>query len=273
MTVTFTNTPEWSEVLSGLKHTAIQKSITEAQAKLKGEEVLKGKKLQQAIWLGESAALQFAIKQESIDGVPNPTWNDPEWGNGAVKVQDVPEAEDITDLIAFLEGMDWSDFAKSLVTQYNNTGSLSRKQIASGRKMQATMAAKAKAKKSEAVVKSNKPTSLDLTDLPSGYYAVPNGSSRLKVRVARPTKASKWFGWTFVSDGAAYGQRTNYGRQAPSGKYQGDITEAIEAILADPYEAMVAYGKLTGSCGNCGRILEDESSIAAGIGPVCAAKW
>ena len=45
------------------------------------------------------------------------------------------------------------------------------------------------------------------------------------------------------------------------------------SILADPKAAMVAYGKLVGKCGKCGRKLEDADSVAAGIGPVCAAGW
>lgn len=34
-----------------------------------------------------------------------------------------------------------------------------------------------------------------------------------------------------------------------------------------------AYGKVTGTCCNCGRKLTNESSIADGIGPVCAGKF
>lgn len=33
------------------------------------------------------------------------------------------------------------------------------------------------------------------------------------------------------------------------------------------------YGKVTGTCCNCGRKLTKESSIADGIGPVCAGKF
>jgi hypothetical protein len=131
---------------------------------------------------------------------------------------------------------------------------------------------KAREEKQKALI-SSKTTGLDLSDLPSGYYAVPNGDTRLKVRINRPTKQSRWYGWTFVSDGAAYGQSRNYGKQAPSGKYQGEIKEQLEAIMADPYEAMTAYGKLTGTCGACGRMLEDEESVRLGIGPVCRSKW
>lgn len=33
------------------------------------------------------------------------------------------------------------------------------------------------------------------------------------------------------------------------------------------------YGKVTGTCCNCGRLLTNEESIAAGIGPICASKF
>ena len=115
-------------------------------------------------------------------------------------------------------------------------------------------------------------TGLDLSNLPSGYYAVPDGDTRLKVQVSRPGKQSRWYGWTFVSDGGAYGNRNTYGKQGPGETYQGKIVEQLKAIMANPGEASKAYGQLVGRCGVCGRLLEDEASIEAGIGPVCAAK-
>lgn len=114
---------------------------------------------------------------------------------------------------------------------------------------------------------------LDLSELPAGMYAVPNGDTRLKVSVRKPGANSKWNGWTFVSDGAEYGSQRNYGKQAPGSIYVGEIQEALKAILADPMEASKAYGKLVGKCGRCGRLLEDEESIKNGIGPVCATKF
>ena len=120
--------------------------------------------------------------------------------------------------------------------------------------------------------KVEKPSELDLSDLVKGYYAVPDGDTRLKVAIRRPGKNSRWYGWTFVDDGAAYGSRKTYGKQAPDGTYAGSIQDQLRAIIENPLEAMVAYGKLTGTCGKCGRILEDEESVAAGIGPICATK-
>lgn len=113
---------------------------------------------------------------------------------------------------------------------------------------------------------------LDISGL-KGYFAVPDGDTRLKLCVRKPGKNSRYHGWTFVDDGAAYGSRRTYGKQAPDGTYSGSVQDALAVILKDPLAAQVAYGKLTGTCGHCGRILEDEASVAAGIGPICAAKY
>ena len=113
---------------------------------------------------------------------------------------------------------------------------------------------------------------IDLHNLNSGFYAVPDGDTRLKIAVHRPKKNSKWFGWIFVDDGAEYGSRKNYGRQGPDAMYTGLIREELQAVLDNPVEALQAYGRLTGSCGVCGRILEDEESVARGIGPICWGK-
>jgi hypothetical protein len=205
------------------------------------------------------------------NGVRNPIHDDPEWGpNAGVQIDG-----SVADLAAWLAEQTWSDFAQSLAEQFSRTGKLSDKQVASGTsmrtKVEARNKAKAEAPKPKPVISSNV-TGIDLAELPSGYYAVPNGDTRLKVRISRPGTASKWHGWTFVNDGAAYGERRDYGRQAPSGLYQGQIEDQLRAIVADPQEAMAAYGRLTGKCGNCHRLLEDEVSIERGIGPVCWGK-
>jgi hypothetical protein len=119
----------------------------------------------------------------------------------------------------------------------------------------------------------DKASAIDLSGLMKGFYAVPDGDTRLKIAVRRPGKKSRWFGWTFVDDGAAYGSRKTYGKQAPDGTYSGAIQDQLRTVLADPKAAMIAYGKLTGTCGVCGRILEDEVSVANGIGPICAEKF
>jgi hypothetical protein len=111
---------------------------------------------------------------------------------------------------------------------------------------------------------------VDLTKVPSGLYAVPGGDTRLKVKIQRGT--GRWQGWIFVTDGAVYGEQRKYGAQRPGYTYDGQIQPQLRTIAADPRAASAAYGKLTGTCGVCGRHLEDEESVARGIGPVCAEK-
>lgn len=117
------------------------------------------------------------------------------------------------------------------------------------------------------------PAGLDLTGLVSGRYAAPGGS-RLKLEVDVVAKG-KWAGWVFVRNAAEYGPGAGerLGAQRPGQEYKGRAVDALAAVLADPKAAMAAYGHLTGTCGACGRHLEDEASIAAGMGPVCAKKW
>jgi len=114
---------------------------------------------------------------------------------------------------------------------------------------------------------------LDLSELPKGTYAVPGGETRLKVTISKPGARSKWEGWTFVSDGAEYGSQKRYGKQAPGSIYVGEIQDELAKILADPQEAAAEYGRITGTCGLCNRPLEDEDSVARGIGPVCLKKF
>lgn len=170
-------------------------------------------------------------------------------------------------LIEWLEAQTWSEFAQSLARQHRSGRKLSAKQIASGESMRAKVEAKRAAKPDTPAAKPD--TGLDLTPIPSGYYAPPNGDTRLKLKIDNVEKG-KWAGFIFVKDGAVYGEGQRYGMQRPGETYRGQVQDALAAILADPTEAMKAYGRLTGTCGRCGRKLEDATSVAEGIGPYCA---
>jgi hypothetical protein len=165
-----------------------------------------------------------------------------------------------------------NNFAGSLVRRYEE-GPLTIGQVVAVRKILAEDAARA-AERMTAIVRAEPTGSdLDLSSIPEGFYAVPNGATRLKVKIDRPTPPSKWSGFTFVSDGAEYGQQKKYGRQAPGKLYTGDIKDALRAIAADPKAASAAYGKLVGRCGVCNRKLEDAESVERGIGPICVGKF
>lgn len=172
--------------------------------------------------------------------------------------------------------MDWLDanalsssFAKSLIAGLSKYGSLTPSQIAAVERI----VAQQEARQAPAAATPAPVDAIDLTPVPAGFYAVPDGETRLKVQIKKPGASSRWQGHIFVSDGAGYGAGRNYGKQAPGGKYRGQIEPQLRAIAADPRAAMAAYGRLTGSCGVCGRLLEDKESIERGIGPVCFNKF
>jgi hypothetical protein len=54
--------------------------------------------------------------------------------------------------------------------------------------------------------------------------------------------------------------------------YTGKLNEGLEWIKANPREAAELFGRLTETCGRCGRDLSDDDSRARGLGPVCAGK-
>lgn len=182
----------------------------------------------------------------------------------------VGEDTELAELVRWLSEQTWSSFAVSLTQQVGGGKALSPKQLDAARSMKAKTQAKDAERKAQDAAKA---TGLDISQIPSGIYAVPGGDTRLKVRIRQVDKEGKWQGWTFVDDGAAYGQGRRYGRQAPGGTYSGDIEQALATIAANPKEAAREYGRLTGKCCICNRQLEDEQSVAKGIGPICEGKF
>jgi hypothetical protein len=268
----------WMDATEQLRQDIFGTVYEKALAKLTAQRTKEGKPVtetQKRLARNEArgAVVAALYKIEEHNGVRNPVWDDEEWGPNRVTSTPAPapapQDDELEALVEWLSAQTWSSFAVSLATQYRTRGSLSPKQIDSAKSMKAKMDARQPKTPGE----DGKDTGIDLSAIPSGYYAVPGGDTRLKVRIAHGKPGSKWEGWTFVSDGAAYGQRRNYGAQKPGSQYKGDIGEALQKILADPFEAQKAYGRLTGTCGACHRLLEDEDSISKGIGPICEMKW
>ena len=171
------------------------------------------------------------------------------------------------DLAAWLRKQTWSDFAQSLAGFHADRGYLTPKQVASA----TSMRTKVEARQDERDTNKGATSDIDLSELPSGYYAVPGGDTRLKVRVNHVTKG-KWDGFTFVDDGAEYGSQQKYGMQRPDGKYKGKIEDQLRTIVADPQAAGRAYAAITTRCYRCNLKLEDETSVELGIGPICRNK-
>lgn len=163
-------------------------------------------------------------------------------------------------------------FSASLLEGFRKYGSLTTGQLAAVQRMQ-NEDGEREYLQSDFVHQAPVPVGLDLSCVPAGRYGVPNGQTRLKVRIDKPEAPSRWAGYVFVSDGADYGEQRKYGRQAPGRRYEGEIVEQLRTIAADPLAAAKEYGRLTGRCCICNRKLEDVTSVANGIGPICAKKF
>lgn len=115
-----------------------------------------------------------------------------------------------------------------------------------------------------------------------------SGLKRPKVRIVTEAgdpvaisvagSASNFTGHLNVTDGRPFGSNVYFGRIDLAGKpnpalsQRAAIIAALTTLNADPEGALVQFGRITGSCGICGRELTDATSIARGVGPICAAK-
>lgn len=75
---------------------------------------------------------------------------------------------------------------------------------------------------------------------------------------------------------AGYGT-AKYGRIAsgtfrPGREATPEVLARIAEIAKDPMAAALAYAQVTSSCSVCGRHLENQDSVDAGIGPICAGR-
>jgi len=101
---------------------------------------------------------------------------------------------------------------------------------------------------------------------------------QLKSRIQADGKRSPIYVTLKPSDGYVFyvGKIQNGFFRSIQGMMQ-DERDRIETellrIAANPKEVAIEYGRATGKCSCCGRVLTDPDSIAAGIGPICAEKW
>jgi hypothetical protein len=68
-----------------------------------------------------------------------------------------------------------------------------------------------------------------------------------------------------------YGRITG-GAFRPGRDANAEVIARIAEISKDPMKAALAYAQVTSSCSVCGKHLENQDSVDAGIGPVCAGR-
>lgn len=107
---------------------------------------------------------------------------------------------------------------------------------------------------------------IDVRDIRPGYYAL--DGRRYHVDGGK----GSWGGWLFLRTGSDYHEPTNLAAVTPEGrivKTVGRGKSILTAIASDPVARSAEYGRITGTCGVCGRKLENPVSLARGIGPIC----
>lgn len=196
---------------------------------------------------------------------------------------DLPNA----DLVAWLGQQTWSTFATDLARAHARYGRLTERQEAAARRMHAKCVARDAARANRPQRTERAASGLNLRALFENadgsrrlnsngnpvttlLVGIPNGDTRLKLKIDYPT-TGRWAGWVFVKDAAEYGHGRRYGKQAPGVgvTYVGDVVEDLVRVITDLQGALARYGALTNRCGVCNRPLEDKTSVARGIGPVC----
>lgn len=185
--------------------------------------------------------------------------------------------------VAVFEAFQSDEFVKSLRDSLNKWGSLTEGQLSALLRKPAQEEAYKARKAAEAVARVEAVAVAPQVDVArmeavfakakaSGLRYPKFQAGRFKLK---PAPASG------INAGAiyVYGQFDVYFGKVKDGKFQKsrdcdtETEAAIVAMLADPFAAAVAHGRLTGNCSCCGRPLNNKLSVELGIGPICREKW
>ena len=173
-------------------------------------------------------------------------------------------------LHALREIMSWNSFARSLVEQIINKGSLSEKQMFAA----SAMLMKIKQNKEE---KQSNIVSIDLSNVKKIFDKAHEAIKSPKFRVdnmvlSRAPDSGVNAGAIYVKVDGEYAGKVTGGYWLPCRAPEGTL-EKLQEIAKDPLGSAVAYGKRTWNCSACGRDLTNHGCIEKGIGPICAERW
>jgi hypothetical protein len=185
--------------------------------------------------------------------------------------------EDNAELIAGLRGLaSWHNFARSLMEQYEQRGSLSPNQISAGRAALVKQAERETAKKAERASRSG---TVDLSPIRALFEtAKENGLKKPTLRFLGATLSAapehgRNAGAIYVKREGEYVGKLIGTTFTPAYGAPADTLAKLQEVAADPKAAAVQYGRDLGKCCCCGRQLTDPVSVANGIGPICEASF
>lgn len=167
----------------------------------------------------------------------------------------------------------WNNLASSLVEQHNTGRVWSDKQIATIEGMVQRMEERRAQRAAEAAA-------VDLAPIITMFsHAVENGYKRpiyraegLKISLAPSTSANAGALYVKTLDGEYIGKVLD-GRFMSTSAATDEHKQALNVIAENPRDAAIRYGRQTGSCACCGRVLSNKQSIELGIGPICQKTW
>lgn len=185
--------------------------------------------------------------------------------------------------VAVFEAFTSDDFVKSLRDSLDKWGSLTDGQLAALLRKPAQEEAYKARKAAEAVARAEAAAAAPQVDVArmEAVFAKAKASGLRYSKFQAGRFKLKPAPVTGINAGAiyVYGQFDVYFGKVKAGKFQKsrdcdtETEAAIVAMLADPFAAAVAHGRLTGNCSCCGRPLNNKLSVELGIGPICREKW
>lgn len=175
-----------------------------------------------------------------------------------------------------------SEFARSLLGQFDRRGDLSPAQWAYVDKLNAQVAAPAKPVEKVGdgfgAILELFATAKDNGLKTPKIRLMTEGGQRLMLKPAPDN--SRLAGRIMITDGGGYGQSRYFGSVDSNGQFQTGRDKAPAEVLAylkafnqDAAAQAKAYGQKTGNCCFCGLELREALSIATGVGPICAERF
>jgi hypothetical protein len=167
----------------------------------------------------------------------------------------------------------WNALAASLFEQHNAGRIWSEKQIQAVQLMIERMEIR-RAERNQAAMQVDLSPIAKLfeTAKSSGYKRPVFRAEGLSISLAPDTGNNAGALYVKTESGDYIGKVVNaqfYGTSASTDEHRA----ALNVIASNPREAAIRYGRQTGRCACCGRLLSNKQSIELGIGPICANKW
>jgi hypothetical protein len=99
-----------------------------------------------------------------------------------------------------------------------------------------------------------------------------------RVVFSRAGSGSRYPGSINITDGGPYGNNAYYGRiqdnqWRPNLNTPDAVIEFVQKFSDNPVKISSEYGRLTGNCCFCRKMLTDDRSTSVGYGPICAEHW